>query len=882
MAGNPMRKVALRNLAAHKVRLFLTVLSVVLGTAFVAGTYMFTDTLQRAFDDIFASQAKGVDVRVQPKEGLSLDNPYQQSVGIPYGDVDKIAAIDGVRAVAPASFGPVVLLKPDGKAVQVGGAPTQGTSYLPPDKAVGDPLTFLAGTPPDKPGDIAINQSGATRAGLHVGDHTKVLIPSKGTVDVTVTGIYDLSSNTGGYINLLFDAGQARELFTDGKHYAYVDVAAKPGVTANALRDSIAKAFPDDKVQNGDQVRADLKAQLADRLKFLNYFLLAFGAIAVLVGTFIIYNTFSMLVTQRLRELALLRAVGASRRQVGWSVVSEAALIGLLGSVIGLVLGIGLAFGISAALKAFDVGLPAGTMQVQPRTVVIAIAIGVLVTMASAWAPARRAATTPPVEAMREASAPSTGARRLGAPAQWLVSTLQRVKLAAVAGWARAVLSSRWLRPGIGVVLGAAGVVVAVIGAQGSGGDAARTVGIGALALILAVLLVSPALSRPVLTVLGVLVRPFGTTGKMARSNAIRNPNRTAATAFALTLGVLLVSAIAMLGASAKASIGDLVDKGVKADYMLAGPPGGIISVPLGATAAAQQVPQVQDVVAFHGIALKVDGKQVIGTVPEGPMNKVIDYTVQQGTDKLGDDDVMVSETFAADHHWKVGDSVNVDTIDFKKYKVNVVGVYKDTTLLGALVAPMNLYGKAVPPNYQSSFLVAVTAQPGANLPAMRTALEKAVDPFAIVQVEDRNDFKGAQGKQIDTLLAVLYALLALAVIIAILGIVNTLALSVVERRREIGMLRAVGMQRPQVRRSIYLESMLIAIFGAVVGVVLGIGLGIGFLKTLAEYGIATIAVPWTQIVLMLFASGVVGILAALWPAVRAARTPPLAAIADL
>ncbi|MFE3193361.1 ABC transporter permease [Nocardia sp. NPDC059240] len=882
MAANPMRKVALRNLAAHKVRLFLTVLSVVLGTAFVAGTYMFTDTLQRAFDDIFAGQAAGVDVRVQPKEGQSLDNPYQQSVGIPYADVDKIAALPGVRAVAPATYGPVVLLKPDGKAVQVGGAPTVGNSYLPPDKAVGVPTKFLDGVAPTAPGDIAINQGGANRAGLHVGDKTKVLIPSKGNIDVTVTGIFDLASDTGGFINLLFDSDQARELFTDGKHVAYVDVAAQSGVSANALRDEIAKAYPDDKVQNGDQVRADLKAQIADRLKFLNYFLLAFGAIAVLVGTFIIYNTFSMLVTQRLRELALLRAVGASSRQVGWSVVSEAALIGLIGSAIGLLCGIGLAFGISSALKAFNVGLPAGHMSVEPRTVVIALAIGVVVTMVSAWAPARRAATTPPVEAMREASAPSTGARRLGAPAQRLVATLRKAKLTGAAEGAQAVLSSRWLRPGFGVLLGIAGVVLAVVGAQGSGGDAARTVGFGALALILAVLLVSPALSKPVLTVLGVLVRPFGTTGKMARSNAIRNPNRTAATAFALTLGLLLVSAIAMLGASAKASIGDLVDKGVKADYMLAGPPGGIISVPLAATAAVKNVPQVQDVVAFHGIALKVDGKQVIGTVPEGPMSSVLNYHVQQGTDKLGDDDVMVSETFASDHNWKVGDSVNVDTVDFKKYKVNVVGVYKDTTLLGALVGPMNLYEKAVPPNFQSSFLVALKADPGANLTTMRTNLEKAVDPFAIVQVEDRNDFKGAQGKQIDTLLAVLYALLALAVIIAILGIVNTLALSVVERRREIGMLRAVGMQRPQVRRSIYLESMLIAVYGAVVGVVLGIGLGVGFLKTLAEFGIATIAVPWSQIVLMLLASGVVGVLAALWPAIRAARTPPLAAIADL
>ncbi|MFE4461301.1 ABC transporter permease [Nocardia tengchongensis] len=842
MAASPMRKVALRNLAAHKVRLVLTVLSVVLGTAFISGSFIFTDTLQSTFDGIFAGQAKGVDVRVQPKG--------QQSLGVPDDVVTKISHMDGVKTVAPSVNGPVVLLK-DGHAVQTGGAPTFGQSYLPPEKSVAEPEKYVDGTPPAKPGEIAINNGGADRAGLKVGDHTQVLVPSKGNIDVTVSGIYQISgSNTGGFVQILFEDTQARQLFTDGLHVAWVDIAAQPGVQADDLRDQIKDALPEYKVQDADQVRADFKAQLGNALKFINYFLLAFGSIALLVGTFIIYNTFSMLVAQRLRELALLRAVGASRRQISRSVVGESLIVGLIGSALGLAAGVGLAFGLSGLLNAFKLGLPTGTMSLEPRTVVVAIGVGTVVTVLSAYAPARRAAKVPPVEAMRSESNSAGESLRL--------------------------------RTIVGALLAVAGVVLVVLGARGTGGSAASVVGIGAAALILSVLFASPALSRPVVSGLGVLTRPFGPVGRMARNNAIRNPRRTAATAFALTLGLMLVSAIGMLGSSAKASISELVDHGVKADYMLAGPPGGLIGVPLAATDTVKQVPQVKDVVSFHGVALKVDGKQVIGTAPEGPMTKVLDYTMREGTDQLGDDDIMVSETFAADHGWKLGDSVDITSLDYRKFPVTVAGIYKDTQLLQNLVTSMSLYGRTVPVSYQSSFLVLVAAQPGADLPAMRTNLEKATEQYVIVQVQDREDFKGAQGKQIDTLLAILYGLLALAVVIAILGIVNTLALSVVERRREIGMLRAVGMQRPQVRRSIYLESMLIAIFGAVVGVILGIGLGIGFLSTLKDLGIATIAVPWTQIVLMLLASGFVGVLAALWPAIRAARTPPLAAIADL
>ncbi|MFF3566175.1 ABC transporter permease [Nocardia jiangxiensis] len=839
MAASPMRKVALRNLAAHKVRLALTVLSVILGTAFIAGSFVFTDTLQSTFNGIFADQAKGVDVRVQPEERTSL--------GVPLDVIDKVSTTPGVRAVAPAVQGPVVLLK-DGHAVQTGGAPSLGQSYLPPDKAVAEPQKIVAGVAPTGPGQIAINSGGAQRAGLSVGDRTEILVPSKGNIVVTVSGIYTMSSDSGGFIGILFDDAQARDLFTDGQHVGYVDVAAAPGVSADTVRDRLSRVLPGYKVLDGDQVRADLKAQVGNALKFVNYFLLAFGAIALLVGTFIIYNTFSMIVAQRLRELALLRAVGASRRQVGLSVVAEAAIIGLIGSALGLACGIALAFGLSGLLNAFDLGLPTGAMQVQVRTVLAALGIGLVVTVGSAYAPARRAAKIPPVEAMREEFA-STG-------------------------------ESLRVRTGIGVALAVVGVVLVVLGARHTGGNAALTVGIGAAALIFAVLFASPSLSRPVLAALGVLVRPFGSIGHMARNNAVRNPRRTAATAFALTLGLMLVSAIGMLGASAKASVSDVVDQGVKADYVLTGPQ--LIGVPVGAGQAARSVAGVQDVVAFRGVQMKIGEDPLYGISPDAAMSPVLNYEIRSGGKTLGDNDIQVSETEAGKHNWHAGQQVQLTSMDNKKFTVTVSGIYKDTQLLGSLVVSSALYDQVMPVAFRADVIVLISAAPGADLTLMRQNLVKATAPFVVVQVENREEFKGTRGQQIDTMLAILYGLLALAVVIAVLGIVNTLALSVVERRREIGMLRAVGMQRPQVRRSIYLESMLIAVFGALVGVVLGLGLGVGFLRTLSDLGISTITVPWIQIVLMLVGSGVVGVLAAVWPGIRAARTPPLAAIADL
>jgi putative ABC transport system permease protein len=531
-------------------------------------------------------------------------------------------------------------------------------------------------------------------------------------------------------------------------------------------------------------------------------------------------------------------------------VVLEAAIVGLIGSALGIAGGVGLAYGLTAVMNAAGLGVPSGSLELAPRTIIVALVLGVVVTTVSAYAPARRAAKVPPVEAMREQFA-STG-------------------------------DSLRVRTIIGALLGVLGVVLVIVGSLGTGAGAASTVGIGALALILAAVLAGPWISRPIVGTLGaVLTKPFGQIGRLARNNAVRNPRRTAATAFALTLGLLLVSVIGVFGASAKASVNRLVDQGVRADYLVVGPQTQL-GIPLTVRASVKAVPGVADTVAFRVTQAKLGDTDISGMAVSGDPSKVMRYDMADGSPDVVNNDLIASKTEAATRNWKIGDAVTLATADGHPVPVKVTGIYEDTPVMGAWVVSSTTYEQLTAFANRADNLVMVKAAPGADMAALRAGLEKAVKSYSTIKVQDREEYKGEQAKQIDILLNILYALLALAIVIAILGIINTLALSVVERRREIGMLRAVGTMRAQVRRTIYLESLLIALFGAIVGIVLGLGIGTGFMRTLREQGLGQIAIPWGQVGFMLIASAVVGVLAALWPAIRAARTRPLEAIIDL
>ena len=836
-----MRTVSLRDLRAHKVRLALTLISVVLGTAFVAGSFVFTDTLKHSFDTIFATSDKGIDTRVQAHHG------YQ--AGVPVGVVPRLAAVTGVAAVEPQIASALVLVDDAGKRVDTGGAPSVGAAWQ-PDSRVGEPSKIVRGRAPERAGELVVNDGAASKYHLQPGEHVRIVVPNAAVQSATIVGVYHVSFDTGGYLGALFSRAQAMSLFTDGSHYTAVDFAARPGVSEQVLTARIAAALPAGlEAKTGTQVRADDSHGVANALAFITYILLGFGIVALLVGTFIIYNTFSMIVAQRQRELALLRAIGAGRRQVRRSVTTEAVLIGLLGSGLGLGGGIGLAYGLHALLDGLNFGLPAGGLVFTARTILISVGLGTVVTVLAASAPARRAGRIAPVAAMRaEFAAPTT-------------TSLRR-------------------RTALGVVVGLGAAAVTVAGATASKASAAASfTGLGLVAACAAAMLLSPVLARWVIVPLGRLLgRPFGPVGTLARTNAVRNPRRTAATAFALTMGLVLVTGIAVVGSSMKASIDKLFADNVSADYILT--TSTEVNVPPAAADAARHVPGVASVTELQTVRASVDGKSQAGSSVDGPLTAVMNVTMDAGTPSTAGHRMIVSHKYSTDHHWTMGTTHTLSVPGLAPISVTVTGIFKDDQLIGDWAVNGNVYRALTPQNRWSDDVALVHAEKGADLSAMRAALKRVTNDFYVVNVRNRTEYQGMIASQINGLLGLLYGLLGLAIVIAILGIVNTQALSVIERRREIGMLRAVGMQRAQVRRTVYLESLYIAVFGALLGVSLGVGFGSLFTRTLRNEGIGTLRVPWTQAGVFVALAAVVGVLAAVWPGVRASRTPPLQAIA--
>jgi putative ABC transport system permease protein len=836
-----MRSVALRNLAAHKVRLALTLISVLLGTAFVAGSFIFTDTLKKSFDTIFATSDAGIDARVQPAHG------YQ--AGVPMSLLPTIEHVPGVRTVETVVRSPLVLVDDTGKRVDTNGAPSQGAAWQ-THNTIGPAPTLAQGHAPTRPGQIAVNDGAAGKYHLTLGEHVKLVLPNAPITDATIVGIYDVSYDTGGYLGALLSREQAMSLFSDGSHYAAVNVAAVSGVSEQQIVDRLKKALPSGlEVKTGTQVRDDDAGGISTALGFITYILLGFGVVALLVGTFIIYNTFSMIVAQRQRELALLRAIGADRRQVRRSVTLEALVIGVVGSALGLAGGVGLAYGLHALLDALKIGLPSGSMVLEARTVITSMLLGTIVTVIAASAPARRAGRIAPVAAMREEFASPSAA------------SLRR-------------------RTALGVIIGVAGLVATVAGVSADGaGAAAGFTGLGLVGVCAAAMLLSPVLARWVIVPMGrVIGRPFGPVGRLARTNAVRNPRRTAATAFALTLGLVLVTGIAVIGASMKASINKLFENNVRADYILTTDYN--VNVPPAAAQVARHVPGVASVTEFQTLNAEVDGKSRSGSSVDGPIAPVMKVTMDAGKLDVAGRNMIVSKTTADDHHWTVGTKHTFVVPGLKPITLTVTGVFADDQLIGPWLVNGDVYRALTPKDRWADDVALVHTRSGADLDAVRAGLEKATNDFYVVDVRNRTEFQGYIAGQINGLLGLLYGLLGLAIVIAILGIVNTQALSVVERRREIGMLRAVAMQRKQVRRTIYLESLLIAVFGAVLGVALGMTFGALFTRTLHGEGLDTLSLPWSQAVLFLVLAAVVGVLAAVWPGFRAARTPPLAAVA--
>lgn len=852
--GSVMRRVSVRNLAAHKIRLFLTVFSVVLGTSFVAGSIVFTGSISNAFTSIFDKTARGVAVQVAPSNPSEMAATGAQiSPGVPMPVVEQLRANRdrlGYDRLAVNYTGLVAVAAADGKALQTGNAPSIGTTYLPPGQAVaeGENVILPGGRGPVRAGEVAINSTAAEKAGLHVGSTTKV-VAGQGTAgpqEVTVVGLLDWPFEVGGFVTVAFDEQTARHLFSDGNHAGTVTLSARPGVTDGELQQRVKNLIGPTllKVQTGAEVRQESKDSINRFLQIFTYILLAFAGIGIIVGTFIIYNTFAMIVAQRNRELALLRAVGASQGQVSRSVLTEAFIVGLVGAVVGLIAGIGLAAGLRAVAIA-TTGLPDGGLLITPSAVIGTLLVGIVVTMLSAWLPARRAARVAPVEAMRSTMAEPRSLRR---------------------------------RTIAGSIIGAVAIAITVAAAMRQGVGPALGVGVGAILLIVAVVLAAPALSIPVISVLGVITRPFGKIGQLARTNAGRNPRRTAATAFALTIGLMLVAIIGTLGSTFKATVDESLNTNVKSDFFVTGVNN--LPVPPPVLPAIRETPGVAEAVGAGMVVGTIDGKQVRGrAVVGGRLDEMVNYRIVKGVD-LTPDGMLVDEPTARTAGWTVGKVLMFTRADGAAVPVPVVGVYERNDAVGPWLLGSTAYDQVMPGPTQMLAGVFVRAAPGVSPVQLQERLTAATAGFLTVQVQTREEFKSAASAMIDQMLGVLYAMLGLALLVAVLGIVNTLALSVVERRQEIGMERAIGMARSQVRRMIYLESVLIAIFGALLGVVLGSGLAVALVRTLREWGIGSPVLPWPLIGQTLVGAAVVGVVAAIWPAIRASRTKPLEAIA--
>jgi putative ABC transport system permease protein len=836
-------------LRAHKLRLVLTALSVVLGVAFVVGTLILSDTLQNTFNQLFSGVFGKISVQVRHPSPVKDQQGNKTFTPMPESILPQVAGLPGVKASEGSVSGFAQIIDRHGKAISPQ-APTLGTSYGTVREISG--FTLVAGHAPVGDSQVVIDKGTADKYNFKVGDRITVLFQGPpGQFDIVGIVKFGKANGLAGATVAQWELPTAQRLLNRVGQFDTVNMLAKPGVSSAALRDEVSRHVPTGyEAITGAQLAKENADQVNRNLSFFTTFLLIFALIALFVGSFIILNTFSILVAQRTRELALLRALGASRRQVLVSTLTEAAVVGLFAAAAGIVVGAGVAAGLQAIFKVVGFPLPSYGTVFKARTAIVAVVLGVGVSLVASLSPARRASRIPPVAALGDPVADSAG------------SLVRRVV--------------------IGLVGLVAGLTLMLVGLYVSHHNQVLQVGVGIAVTFLGVATLAPLVARPVADILGrPLRRTSGVAGVLARENAMRNPRRTAATASALMVGLALVTMFSVFGQSAKASVNHTIDQDFSADFILktnSFQP--TISPEVERQAAA--VPGVGEVSGVRsGPARYGSSNLTISGVNAGNINKLVRVDMVQGSlSALGRGELLVEDKAASNKGWKVGTRVPIVFTKTGTQTLTVGGTFKPNPLLGSNYVVSTPVFEANFTDQLDTFVL-VKVAPGVNPATVRPALENAVAPYPNVSVSDSAAVKKDQAKQINTLLAIIYALLAFAVIIAVLGIVNTLVLSVVERTRELGLLRAVGMLRRQVRRMIRGESVIIALFGALLGLVLGLGFGLALTKAVLSNGIGgVVSVPVPTLILFVVLAGLAGVLAAIWPARRAAKTSVLAALA--
>ncbi|MER5863855.1 FtsX-like permease family protein [Kitasatospora sp. NPDC002040] len=848
-----MFRTALRNVLAHKGRLLMTVLAVMLGTAFVAGTMVFSDTLGKAMTNSYSKSYSDVSVLVTDNSASAYARASEKSgadTELTKATVDQLATLPGVAKARGVAAGFTAVADKQGTLIGQAFA-AFGANWSPDATGQDSRYPMAEGQGPKRSGEIALDRATADKGGYKVGD--TVRIAGNGPAqDARLTGIFttdDPEITSGGTLALM-DTATAQQFLLAPGQFSSIAVLAKPGVSQTALQDQVLTKLPPGNqytAQTGDQLNADQAKQIESGTSNMKTMLLAFAGISLFVGIFIIANTFTMLIAQRIKELALLRAVGASRGQITRSVLAEALLIGLTASLTGLLAGVGIGAGMQALMAHFADGMPTGPLVVAPATVVVALLVGVLVTVVSAVLPALRASRVAPVAAMSSGDAPTSQ-------------------------------KSLIVRNVFGSLLTAGGFAM-ILGGAAMGGDDGRYVIMGGAPIaMIGIFVLLPLLSRPVIALAGpLLARLAGTPGKLARRNAVRNPRRTATTAAALTIGLTLVTAMTVLGASVSGAVDRIVTKGVVADYDVSSANRMSLSPELAAKIA--KAPGVTASAPIGNAYWELDGRSgAVSGVNAQQLPKLLDLTMDSGSvDALAKGQALVASDTAKKQGLTVGSAMKVDYRDGSTGTLTVGGVFQPIDLLSPTVV-----ADSVMAQHDKEADIRDILVKGANGPTkeLQQSVKAATGNNPVIEVKSQQDMKDEFSKIIAFALNMMYGLLAMSVLVAVLGVVNTLAMSVFERKREIGMLRAIGLDRRGIKRMVHLESVVISLFGATIGVLLGTFLAWAVNSTLSSSipGLVT-ELPYGQLLLFLLMAGLVGLVAALWPARRASKLDILSSI---
>jgi putative ABC transport system permease protein len=844
-----MFKATIKDLWARKLRLFSTSAAVVLGVAFMCGTLVFTDTVGKTFDELFTDLNEDTDAYVRGQSTVDSD----------FGDLrprvdasllDDVASVDGVADAYGDIFGYAQI-------VGANGDPLGNPGFGPPTAGViwdGDSddefFRLVDGRGPETADEAVIDVRSAGDGNLSVGDTITILVPEP--VEVTLVGTVgfgEFESPGGATIVGMIDTA-AQDLFAEPGKYDGIILEAEDGVSQDELVSRVAAVTPDGtEVITGAQVADENKDSIEQGLGFFQTILLVFAGIALFVGSFIIYNTFGIIVAQRTKELALLRAIGASRKQVMRSVLLEATFVGVIASAVGLVVGIGVSIMLKNLLSAAGLEMPSGGVVVTTATILTAFVVGVGMSISSAYFPARRGSRVSPLAAMRDVAVEKTHASKV--------------------------------RIGIGlgaVVLGVVALLTTFLSDEGS----IQVVILGAFLTMIGVIVLGPVIARPVTSVLGSpLPRLKGMTGVLARENASRNPKRSASTAAALMIGVTLVGFITVFASSAQKSVNKLVDDQFVADVIVQNAGGGFggggFSPELAADIDSLDGVDVVSSMRFTGANVDETATFMMGISTN--IGDLYDFGLEDGdVTELADDGMAVNLDYAEENSLAIGDTIDVEFVEGGSHPFEVRAIYTDKLLAGSYFVGLEAFDLYAPDQFDSNvFVLGDDSVPADELLA---SIETAAEPYPTAEVLDIAGFKESQAASFSTLINIIYGLLFLAIFIALLGIANTLALSIHERTRELGLLRAVGMTRSQVRSAIRWESVLIALLGTALGLTTGLFFGWAMAQGMRSEGFTEFSIPFMSLFVICVLAAVAGVVAAVWPARKASRLNILQAIA--